>query len=228
MQIPILLETKQYLVLDKPHGLNVERLPQGFPSVEEWVTAYQLQKGIRKPYTGIVHRLDRPVGGLLIVALKKMALKDLNEQFRLQEVQKHYLARVQGRPPATDGELRHWIEKDQLNKKAIAHHKPTKQSVESMLHYKVLAFEGQTSLLEIKPASGKFHQIRVQLASIGCPIVGDIKYGARVGFQAEGIALQAYRFAFTDPVDRHEVVVKLPETSRFHPLNTSSGFGLKE
>ncbi|PHN08435.1 RluA family pseudouridine synthase [Flavilitoribacter nigricans] len=210
MQPVILLETHQYLVLHKPHGLNVERLPQGFPSVEEWVHQYQVRQGVKKPYTGIVHRLDRPVSGALIVAKKKSALKVLNEQFRERQVQKFYVARVSHRPPDHQAELIHWIEKDQLNKRAIAHEHPRKKAIKSRLHYEIMQEEADSLLLLVKPITGKFHQIRVQLASIGCPIVGDSKYGSAVSFQKDGIALHARRIIFTDPLSGNRVDVEAP------------------
>lgn len=211
MTIPILLETRQYLVLDKPHGLNVERLPQGFPSVEGWVENYQLQAGVKKPYTGIVHRLDRPVSGALIVAKKKSALKELHEQFREHRVRKVYLAYVEGSPTKAAAELVHWLEKDQFNKRAIAHLRETKNAVKGILSYRILANFPAVSLLEIQPLTGKFHQIRAQLSQIGCPIVGDHKYGAKMPYHPEGIALHAHRITFTDPAEGQEVTVKAPK-----------------
>jgi len=211
MQIPILLETKQYLVLNKPHGLNVERLPQGFPSVEEWVEKYQIQAGIKKPYTGVVHRLDRPVGGVLIIAKKKQTLKLLNEQFREGQVQKQYLAIVQGKPPHKKDQLIHWIRKDQLNKKAVAFQEARKQTVRGVLNYEVLEESEGLSLLKIKPLTGKFHQIRVQLSSINCPILGDEKYGSTLPYHTDSIALQAQSIRFKDPLNGHKVFVELDD-----------------
>jgi 23S rRNA pseudouridine1911/1915/1917 synthase len=210
MPITVLKETLQYLVLNKPHGLNVERLPQGFPSVEEWVQDYQLQQGSKKPYTGIVHRLDRPVSGVLIVAKKKSALKLLNEQFRERQVEKHYLARVNNAPPQPAGELIHWIEKDQFNKRAIAYDTSQKKAVKSVLHYQVIAEGDQTFLLDVRPLTGKFHQIRVQLATMGCPIIGDDKYGSTLPFQRDAIALHAHKIIFRDPQTGKKVTVEAP------------------
>jgi 23S rRNA pseudouridine1911/1915/1917 synthase len=206
----ILLETAWYLVVNKPAGLNVERLPQGFPSVEEWVQQYQVQQGVKKPYTGIVHRLDRPVSGALIVAKKKQALKDLNEQFRERKVKKIYLALVEGKPGIEQQELVHWVEKDQKNKKAIAHSRQHREGFQSILRYEVVREYGPTTLLKVEPITGKFHQIRVQLAAMGCPIVGDAKYGAHTPYQTDGIALHAYQIHFTDPLNQRAIMVEAP------------------
>lgn len=210
MQPRILLETRHLLVLNKPHGLNVERLPQGFPSVEEWVHQYQLQQGVKKPYTGIVHRLDRPVSGALIVAKKKSALKILNEQFRERQVQKFYLAKVDNPPASAKQELIHWIEKDQLNKRAIAHEKSRNKAVKSILKYELIREDTDGYLLSVKPVTGKFHQIRVQLARIGCPILGDDKYGSKTLFKKDAIALHAHKIVFSDPQTGEQVSVEAP------------------
>lgn len=204
------METAWYMVVHKPAGLNVERLPHGFPSIEEWVHRYQIQQGVKKPYTGIVHRLDRPVSGALIVAKKKRALQLLNEQFRERKVQKEYLALVEGKPELENQELIHWVEKDQRQKIAIAHNKKNNKGFRSVLHYRVIRNYGPTTLLHVHPITGKFHQIRVQLAAIGCPIVGDEKYGAKTHYQPDGIALHAQRIRFADPMDQHPVLVEAP------------------
>lgn len=210
LQISILHETPWYVVLDKPAGLNVERLPQGFPSVEEWVHQYQLRQGVRKPYTGIVHRLDRPVSGVLIVAKKKQALKMLNEQFRERKVKKEYLALVEGIPEVPEQELIHWLVKDQQQKRAIAYSKTRKGAVRSELHFRTIRNYGPTTLLHVQPVTGKFHQIRVQLSTIGCPIVGDDKYGASTPYQTNGIALHAQRIHFLDPQNARNICVEAP------------------
>lgn len=210
LHIPIIHETPWYMVLHKPAGLNVERLPQGFPSVEEWVHQYQIKQGTKKPYTGIVHRLDRPVSGALIVAKKKLALKLLNEQFREGQVRKEYLALVEGQPALPEQELIHWLEKDQKQKRSIAYNKAVKKAFRSTLQYKLIRTYGPTSLLHVRPITGKFHQIRVQLSTIGHPIVGDVKYGAIKPYQPEGIALHAQRIHFVDPQSHRAITVEAP------------------
>lgn len=209
MDLPILLESRQYLVINKPAGLNVEQLFD-YASVENWVTAYQQRQGIRRPYTGIVHRLDRPVSGALLVAKKKMALKDLNQQFRQRQVRKEYLALVENLPPTPSAKLTHWIMKDQKQKKAVAYDRARKGAVKGELRYQLIEQSDAGYLLKVHPLTGKFHQIRVQLAAIGCPIVGDSKYGSTQPFRKQSIALHAHRLQFLDPLTQEQVEVSAP------------------
>ncbi len=210
--LTIFLETNQYLVLHKPHGLNVERL-HDFTSVEGQVHDYLAGRGVRQPYVGIVHRLDRPVSGALLVAKRKQALKQLQEQFRERRVEKIYLALVEHAPAEPTGELRHYLRKDQLGKRAQVFTRPVPEAAECRLRYRSL---GETAdgltLLEVELIGGRFHQIRAQLAAAGAPIWGDAKYGARRIYLPDGIGLHAYRLGFDDPLtgERRTVVAPLP------------------
>ena len=207
----ILHETSHWIAVDKPGGLIVERNPFESPTVEELVLAH-LSQARANPFIGIVHRLDRVTSGVLLVAKKKSALKNLNEQFRLRQVQKTYLALVEAKPPAEEGELIHWLEKDQRNKRAIVREVATVNGQEVRLRYRLLGSKNGLFLVEIEPATGKFHQIRAQLAHIGCPIAGDEKYGSGLPFQKGAIGLHAWKLAFTDPKTQQaqEVVAAPP------------------
>lgn len=208
--VPILFETPYLAALNKPNGLVVERDPHGYPSVEEWA------KG-QWPFVGIVHRLDRPVSGVLLVAKKKNALKNLNRQFEQRTVEKLYLAVVENPPPAPEGQLEHWIGRDPQNKRGQIQPAGTAGAVLARLDYRLVgALDDGTSLLEIRLHTGKFHQIRVQLSEIGCPIVGDEKYGATRPYMPDGIALHAWKLGLEDPVSGEPLRFEAPWPA--HPL----------
>ncbi|MFN7115815.1 MAG: RluA family pseudouridine synthase [Saprospiraceae bacterium] len=208
MEIDILYESTWLLAVNKPAGVLVEKSPY-YPSVETWAENYVAQQS-KKPFVGIVHRLDRPVSGVLLLAKKKAALKDLNEQFRLRTIQKTYLALVENEPPTPSGALLHWLKKDIINKKAIIYNNAVKQSEECRLDYNIIEKKGAFYLLQITLHTGKFHQIRAQLAAIGCPIVGDEKYGAAHFYKNDAIALHANRLIFKDPLTAQPVIVEAP------------------
>ncbi len=208
MDIPILYESKWVLAVNKPAGLLVERSPH-YPSVEDWAATY-VGTQERKPYIGIVHRLDRPVSGVLLLAKRKAALKDLNVQFREKRVEKSYLAIVENAPSKPSDIITHWLQKDQREKRAIAFAKPQNDASECRLRYQLLEQHAQGFVLEVHPHSGKFHQIRAQLAAIGCPIVGDAKYGGSLPYQPEAIALHAWKLRFVEPMTGEMVTVVAP------------------
>ena len=204
----ILHETSHWIAVDKPGGLIVERNPFESPTVEELVLAH-LSQARANPFIGIVHRLDRVTSGVLLVAKKKSALKNLNEQFRLRQVQKTYLALVEAKPPAEEGELIHWLEKDQQEKRAQVVDTASGQGSECTLSYRQLWVDDNgRALLEVSPITGKYHQIRAQLAAIGCPIVGDLHYGAAEAYQPNQIMLHAWKLAFFDPAKKRQVEVE--------------------
>lgn len=205
MNGPVLLfETPQFAALNKPSGLVVERDPHGYPSVEEWAAG-------RWPFAGIVHRLDRPVSGLLVIAKKRSALKNLNRQFEARTVEKVYLAIVEYPPPSPSGTLEHWIAKDQKNKRAVVMPADAPGAFPARLDYRVLgAGADGLSLLEVRPHSGKFHQIRVQLSAMGCPIAGDEKYGATRPYLPDGIALHAWKLQLEDPASGEPLGLEAP------------------
>lgn len=211
----ILAETPQWLAVNKPAGLVVERDRHGYPSVEEEALDYLRKQSKREPFVGIVHRLDRPVSGVLLLAKKKSALKDLNEQFRQRQVKKVYWAAVDQRPPKDQDLLEGWIQKDASGKKAVFTTKAAKGAFPCSLNYRLLASSKDRYLLEIIPHTGKFHQIRVQLAAIGCPIIGDSTYGSTVDYAPNAIALHAAQLTFFDTQHstsniQHQTSIKAP------------------
>lgn len=204
MEIPLLFESPHFLAISKPNGLVVERDPHGYPSVEDWA-------GKLWPFVGIVHRLDRPVSGVLLLAKKKSALRNLNRQFEARTVVKIYLAITEHTPSSPEGLLEHWLIKDQKGKKALLAEPSGQGAFQCNLNYRVLqTTPSGLSLLEIHPQSGKFHQIRAQLSAAGWPIVGDEKYGAKLPYLPNGIALHAWQLHFADPANGASIQLKAP------------------
>lgn len=213
MDISILYESKWVLAVNKPAGVVVEHA-RHYPSVEDWAVAY-VGRQERKPYIGIVHRLDRPVSGVLLLAKRKAALKDLNAQFRERRVEKIYLATVENAPPKSSDTITHWLQKDQREKRAITFAEPQSDATACRLYYKFIGQNKEGFVLEVHPHSGKFHQIRAQLAAIGCPIIGDEKYGATLSYETETIALHAWKLRFNDPLTGTSTTVIAPPASIF-------------
>lgn len=196
----ILQETSHWMLINKPAGLNVEPV-WDYPNVQDQVFQYlQETTGRQKPYVGIVHRLDRPVSGVLLLAKKKSALRFLNEQFAQRQVNKTYWAVCADAPPEPQGTIEHHLFKDQKNKRSVIFPSIRKGTVPASLTYRVRAERDGHYLLEVYPHTGRFHQIRVQLAALGCPIVGDHKYGSTVEDEKDCIALHARELHFANPL----------------------------
>jgi len=209
MNISIIQEAKDWLAINKPAGIQVEHNPFG-PSVESLAYGH-LKMTRRNPYVGIVHRLDRVTTGLVLVAKKKRILRQLNEQFRLREVQKTYLAMVEKAPAEEEATLTHWLEKSLNERRAKVAPKNADKAFECVLSYRLLRKEENGSaLLEVRPITGKYHQIRAQLAAIGCPVIGDTHYGAREEYQAHHIMLHAWKLNFLDPASKKRLEVEAP------------------
>lgn len=198
MEIDILFENEDFILINKPRGLIVERNAYEQPSVEELVEQH-LRKQKKKPFVGIVHRLDRVTTGIMLFSKKKSILKLLNLQFEQKRIRKTYLAVVENQPDKEKGRLQHYLYKDLNQKKAILFTNQKKDSKKVVLDFKLLYQADNLSLLKIQPHTGKFHQIRAQLASIGCPIVGDGKYGSTKSYFPKAIALHASSLSFFDP-----------------------------
>jgi RluA family pseudouridine synthase len=198
------------MVVNKPQGLMVEEAARGQLSVIRF-----LKKEFQKELKGNTimqnaHRLDKPVSGALLIAKKRMVLKDLNEQFAERKVGKTYLAIVSMPPPQPEGELIHWLIKDDENKRAIIYDKRTQLSVEARLTYKTIKEVNGKTLLEIDLQTGKYHQIRAQFAHIGSPIVGDDKYGSKDTYIAGALALHASSLTFRHPIENKMMTVIAP------------------
>jgi RluA family pseudouridine synthase len=196
------------MVVNKPQGLMVEEAARGQLSVIRF-----LKKEFALDLRGNnilqnVHRLDKPVSGALLIARKRSVLKLLNEQFASREITKTYLAIVSTPPPHAEGELKHWLIKDEEGKQARIYDARTQLSVEVKLTYKTLQEKNGKTLLEIDLLTGKYHQIRAQLAHIGSPVIGDEKYGSTDKYTDGALALHASRLSFKHPIDGNTMTVE--------------------
>jgi 23S rRNA pseudouridine1911/1915/1917 synthase len=201
----ILFESNQLLVVQKPAGIITEDNPFEANNLEANYCAYLKQK-INDPYIGVVHRLDRVTSGVVIFAKKLGTLKTLNRWFEERQIQKTYWAITAKAPEKTNDTLTHYLLADSKSKKALVVHPKVKGAKKAELSYKVLSSVNDHYLLEIKPKTGRFHQIRAQLSHIGCPIIGDEKYGSTVPYQKLQIAL-------------HARALELPEAINDSPMN---------
>ncbi len=203
----ILFEDKDLLVVDKPAGLQVERDRFGHPSLEEEAQNY-LEKYHRNHYLGIVHRIDRPVNGVIILAKTLSMLKDLQQQMQEEGWDKIYRGVVEGQMPNQMGKIENYLLKDPKQKKALIFDEPQPDSKQSSLRYAVLEEKNGKSLLEIQLITGRYHQIRAQLGHAGHPIVGDKLYGSNIELEGK-IMLQAYSLGFTHPKTGEAMEIKV-------------------
>ena len=207
--LTILYENQHWLALNKIPKLSVERSPYGEPTIESLVYDY-LAKSYRNPYVGIVHRLDRVTTGVLLFAKRKSALRALNTQFRERQVRKTYWAIVEKPLPQEAGRLANYLTKDRARRMGLVVDKKVKGAIRCQLDYRQLVQNKVGCLLEVRPLSGKFHQIRVQLAHLGYPILGDRKYGSTIELTPHVIALHAARLALTNPTNQEEMIITAP------------------
>ena len=220
--LEILCEDGPVIACNKPAGLLTEGAPAPVPTLVEQVKRY-LKEKYQKPgnvYLGIPHRLDRPVSGVVLFARNSKAAARLAEQFHDRRVGKRYWAVVQGVLQPAEGEFTDWLLKIREESRSVIVPGPVDGAKQAALRYRTLSCAGGLSLLEIEPATGRMHQIRVQLASRGHPIVGDQKYGSTLRFAdftsggaiREAIALHARRLTFLHPIryDAMSVTAPLP------------------
>ena len=210
--LDVLYEDNHLLVVNKPAGLLVQGDATGDKTLPDLAKEY-LRKKYDKPgniFMGVVHRLDRPVSGVVVLAKTSKAQSRMNELFRSNKTRKTYLALSLKKPPQTEDHLVHWLVKDPARNitKAFATEKTGSQRAE--LSYKLLMHRESYFLIQVNPVTGRPHQIRVQLSSQKCPIVGDVKYGAPALLPDKRIALHAYQLEFEHPVQKTPVVVKAP------------------
>jgi RluA family pseudouridine synthase len=209
----IIYQDAHIFVLNKAQGLNSEEDKQGSPSALEEARAFFEQTEKKKPvFVMNVHRLDRPVSGVLLFARKPSALKILNAQFEKREVKKIYWAITAAPLPHPSGKLSHGLKKDPVQRKAIISDRDSKIYVKVELLYRKIAEKNGKFLWEITLLTGKYHQIRAQLAFMGCPLIGDTKYGSQHSYKENAIALHARMLRFTHPStqEKMEMLADVP------------------
>jgi pseudouridylate synthase len=177
-------------------------------SVKEYLKERYLKSG--NVFCGVVHRLDRPVSGVVIFAKTSKALARLNEILALRQITKKYWAIVSSPPQEPQGTLRHFLVRNERQNKSYTYSKAVPQSKEAVLHYKTLGKSDRYTLLEVDLETGRHHQIRCQLAAMGCIIKGDLKYGAPRSNRGGGISLHARSVEFVHPVKQERIVIEAP------------------
>ena len=208
----VVYEDNHLIIVNKSSSEIVQGDKTGDKPLAEMVKEYIKQK-YHKPgnvFLGVVHRLDRPVSGLVVFARTSKALARLNEMFRTKEVHKTYWAIVGNCPPTEEGELVHWLVRNEKQNKSYAYDKEKPEAKKAILDYRLIGRSERYFLLEVDLKTGRHHQIRCQLAKMGCPIKGDLKYGSPRSNPDGSICLHARRVRFVHPVAKQEIDVEAP------------------
>jgi 23S rRNA pseudouridine1911/1915/1917 synthase len=222
--IEVLYEDNHIIAVNKKSGDIVQGDKTGDAPLSDFVKAY-IKKKYNKPndvFLGVIHRIDRPVGGVVIFARTSKALERMNKLFLEKEVQKTYWAVVEHKPPIEDGTLVNWLKKNQEQNKSRAYDKLVKGGKECELDYLLKGRSKNYYYLEITPKTGRHHQIRVQLSHIGCKIKGDVKYGANRTNRDGSIHLFAKSISFIHPVKKEKIIIKAnpPKDSLWDEFST--------
>ena len=205
----ILFADNHLLAVNKPEGLLSQDSGTGKRNLEDWAREW-VREDKGKPgnvFLNAVHRIDRPVSGIVLFARTSKALSRLNEDIRQRKCKKIYHAIVEGAPPKSSEQLIHWLRHE--HHKGIIGRKEDCGAQKAVLSYQILKRAEGRSLLEIHLETGRYHQIRTQLSAIGCPIVGDRKYGASTD-DKNGIALHHYRLEMIHPTLKTGVFIEAP------------------
>lgn len=208
----VVYEDNHLIVVNKTASEIVQGDKTGDEPLSEIVKRYIKEK-YAKPgnvFLGVTHRLDRPVSGLVLFAKTGKALARMNEMFRNGEVKKTYWAIVKQRPPQEEGELVHYLVRNEKQNKSYAYDREVKDSKKAILHYRLIAHSENYFLLEVDLKTGRHHQIRCQLAKMGCPIKGDLKYGFPRSNPDGSICLHARQIRFVHPVSKLPVDITAP------------------
>ena len=210
--VRVLYEDNHIIAVNKRNSDIIQSDISGDTTLCEVVKQY-VKLRYNKPglaFIGTVHRLDRPVSGVVLYARTTKALNRLSNMFKYREVQKTYWAVVKGLPPKTEDQVINYLWKDEKLNKTFSYEKPSDNRKESELYYKVVGHGENYNFIEVYPKTGRHHQIRATLASLGCPIKGDIKYGSKRTNDNASIHLHARRIEFIHPVKKTPIVIVAP------------------
>lgn len=208
----VLYEDNHLVIVNKASGELVQGDKTGDKPMSEMVKEY-LKEKYNKPgnvYCGVTHRLDRPTSGVVVFSKTSKALPRLNLMFKENEVGKVYWAIVQNRPPNDKGTLTNYLIKDQKKNKSSAYDTERPNTKKAIMNYELVAQSDNYFMLEINLETGRHHQIRVQLAKIGCPVKGDLKYGAKRSNRDGSISLHARGISFVHPVSQEKIDITAP------------------
>lgn len=208
----VLYEDNHIIIVNKAPSEIVQGDKTGDKPLCDIVKEYLKQK-YNKPgnvFCGVVHRLDRPVSGVVVFAKTSKALARLNDMFREKDVQKTYWAIVANRPPHDKAVLENYLVRNEKMNKSFAYDREVPSSKRAVLDYELIAHSERYFLLEVHLHTGRHHQIRCQLAKMGCPIKGDLKYGAKRSNPDGSISLHARSVRFIHPVSKQEIYVEAP------------------
>lgn len=231
-KLHVLYEDNHLLIINKPAGLLVQGDSTGDKTLVDFGKQY-LKEKYNKPgnvFLGVVHRLDRPVSGVVMMAKTSKALERLNKQFRERKIHKKYWAIVKRRPRNEKDRLVHWLTKNHDRNVVSSFSEPIDDGLKAELYYKILGKLNDHYLLEINPITGRPHQIRVQLAAIGCPIRGDLKYGFHKPNNDATINLHARELIFIHPVkkEKMKITASVPENEFWEQFLTLERVKVKE
>ncbi len=216
----IVYEDNHVIVVNKQAGEIVQGDKTGDKPLSEMIKEY-LKEKYQKPgnvFCGVVHRIDRPVSGLVIFARTSKALTRLNEMLRKNEIHKTYWAMVEGHPADDEGKLECYMRSDGRMNKSFVCKEGDPDAKRAELHYKVVARGDRYSILEVRLITGRKHQIRLQLSQLGHPIQGDLKYGARRSNPDGGISLLAKRIEFVHPVSKENISLEVDPLPQMQKL----------
>ncbi|WP_336128863.1 RluA family pseudouridine synthase [Mesoflavibacter sp. CH_XMU1422-2] len=210
--LQVIYEDNHIIVVNKRAGDIVQGDKTGDKPLSDVVKSY-LKDKYNKPgnvYLGTVHRLDRPTSGLVIFSKTSKALPRLNKMFATKDITKTYWALVKNKPKKDSDRLVHWLKKNPKNNKSYAHQTEVKDSKKAILSYQIIKKLDNFYLLEVTLETGRHHQIRTQLSTIGCPIKGDLKYGYSRSNKDASISLHARNIKFIHPVSKEELDITAP------------------